>query len=85
MIGIDGEVVNNSYPTRSSPSRPSGCSRPGSSWRFEPLITRWMRRPRPWAVTVLLSFRIMTIYLWHLTAMVLDHRLSWLTGGRGSG
>ncbi|HET9021965.1 MAG TPA: acyltransferase family protein [Ornithinibacter sp.] len=84
MIGIDGEVVNNSYPTRFTLAT-LGMLQAGLVLAVEPLITRWMRRPRPWAVTVLVSSRIMTIYLWHLTAMVLVIGLAWLTGGPGLG
>ena len=38
---------------------------------LEPRLQRWMARPRPWARTVVLGSRIMSVYLWHLTVMVL--------------
>jgi hypothetical protein len=34
-------------------------------------LRRWLRRATPWTATVLLNGMIMTIYLWHSTAMIL--------------
>ncbi len=69
MIGLDGAVVNNSYPTRETLAF-LGFLQAGVVLAAEPLLARWMRRPRAWAGVVLLNTRIMTLYLWHLTAMV---------------
>ena len=32
---------------------------------------RWLRRPRPWTAVVAVNSVIMTMYLWHMTAVVL--------------
>ena len=37
---------------------------------LEPTFQRWLQRPKPWRFTILVNARIMTLYLWHLTAMV---------------
>ncbi|GAA4399827.1 acyltransferase family protein [Fodinibacter luteus] len=84
MVGLDGAAVNNSYPTRVTMLF-LGMLQAGLVLALEPLLARWMRRPRAWTVTVLLNTRIMTLYLWHLTAMVLVIGVSLLLGGPGLG
>ncbi len=84
MIGLDGAVVNNSYPTRETLAF-LGFLQAGVVLAAEPLLARWMRRPRAWAGVVLLNTRIMTLYLWHLTAMVSAMGVSLLVGGFGLG
>ena len=73
MVGLDDAVVNNSYPTRETLVF-LGFLQAGVVLAAEPLLARWMRRPRAWTGVVLLNTRIMTLYLWHLTAMVVGHR-----------
>lgn len=84
MIGLDGAAVNNSYPTRVTMLF-LGMMQAGLVLALEPLLAAWMRRPRAWTATVLLNTRIMTLYLWHLTAMVLVIGVSLLLGGPGLG
>ena len=84
MIGLDGAAVNNSYPTRVTLGL-VGLLQAGLVLALEPVLARWLGRPRPWAATVLVNTRIMTIYLWHLTAMVGVIGLSLLLDGLGLG
>ena len=84
MIGLDDAVVNNSYPTRVTLGF-LGLLQAGLVLSVEPLLARWVRRPGPWAATVLVNSRVMTIYLWHLTAMVAVIGVSLLLGGAGLG
>ena len=84
MVGLDGAAVNNSYPTRVTLLF-LGMLQAGLVLSLEPLVARWMQRPRAWTATVLLNTRIMTLYLWHLTAMVAVIGLSLLLGGAGLG
>jgi len=84
MIGLDGAVVNNSYPTRVTLGF-LGLLQAGLVLSLEPLLARWMRHPRAWAAAVLVNTRIMTIYLWHLTAMICVIGVSLLLGGPGLG
>jgi hypothetical protein len=46
---------------------------------------RWLGNSRAWAATVLVNGTIMTLYLWHVTAMVLIVGLAHLLGGFGLG
>ncbi|WP_392543409.1 acyltransferase family protein [Oryzobacter telluris] len=84
MIGLDGAAVNNSYPTRVTLGF-LGLLQAGLVLALEPVLSRWLSRERPWRATVLVNTRIMTIYLWHLTAMVGVIGLSLLAGGFGLG
>jgi len=84
MIGLDGAAVNNSYPTRVTLGF-LGLLQAGLVLALEPALAAWLQRPRAWSATVLLNTRVMTLYLWHLTAMVLAIGLSLLLGGPGLG
>jgi Acyltransferase family len=84
MIGLDDAVVNNSFPTRVTLGF-LGLFQAGVVLSLEPLLARWLRRPGPWTATVVVNRRIMTIYLWHLTAMVVVLGVALLLGGRGLG
>lgn len=84
MIGLDDAVVNNSYPTRVTLGF-LGLLQAGLVLSLEPVLARWLRAPGPWAATVLVNTRIMTIYLWHLTAMISVIGVSLLLGGFGLG
>lgn len=84
MIGLDGATVNNSYPTRVTLGF-LGLLQAGLVLAVEPWLRRWMTRDRPWAVTVRLGSRMMSVYLWHLTVMVLVIGGSLLLGGVGLG
>ena len=42
----------------------------GLALALEPRAERFLQRRRPWTATVAISSMIMTVYLWHMTAMV---------------
>ena len=52
---------------------------------MEAPVRRWLKRVRPWTATVLVNGIIMTLYLWHITVMVLLIGLFNLLGGFGFG
>ncbi len=82
MIGVDGAVLNNSYPTRVTLGL-LGLAQAGLVLLAEPFLARWLEGRRAWTATVAVNARIMSIYLWHLTAMVLVIGGSLLLGGFG--
>ena len=45
-----------------------------------PFLSRWLERPRVWAVIVALGSITLTVYLWHMTAMILVAALTYVTG-----
>ena len=52
---------------------------------IEKPMRRMLSGLRVWAATVLINSMIMTIYLWHLTVMVIIVSLAYLAGGLGLG
>lgn len=83
MIGVGGPVEN-SYPTRITMAL-LGMAQIGVALLAEAPLQRWLQRRRPWTATVAVNARIMSLYLWHLTAMVLVIGASALMGGVGLG
>lgn len=69
MIGITGATVNNTLPPK-LPLLGVGLLQAGLLLAAERPLRALVARPRMWAATVLVNGRIMTVYLWHLTAMV---------------
>jgi fucose 4-O-acetylase-like acetyltransferase len=70
MVGLPGDRVSNMNP-------PSLCIVALTVWLVglamlvrEPL-GRWLARPRPWAMVVTAGSALMTLFLWHLTALLL--------------
>lgn len=84
MVGLDTAQVTNSYPPRVTLTL-LGMFQAGLVLVLEPVLDRWMRRLAAWTAVVVISSRIMTLYLWHLTAMVVVIGLSLLVGGWGFG
>ena len=82
MIGVDGAVLNNSYPTRVTLAF-LGMFQAGAVLLAERRLASWLERPRVWAATAVVNLRIMSLYLWHLTAMVLVIGASLLLDGFG--
>ena len=84
MVGLDTDQITNSYPPRVTLTS-LGIFQAGVILVSEPLLQRWMGRLGAWATVVAVSGRIMTLYLWHLTAMVIVVGLGLVTGGLGFG
>jgi hypothetical protein len=70
MVGLPGDRVSNMNP-------PSLCIVALTVWLVglamlvRAPLTRWLARPRPWALVVAAGSTLMTLFLWHLTALVL--------------
>lgn len=84
MVGLDTSQITNSYPPRVTLAT-LGMFQAGLVLALEGPLRRWLDRPGPWRATVAVNAQIMTLYLWHLTAMVILIGLSLLTGGFGLG
>lgn len=82
MISVPGEVVSNSRPPTVA-MLAIGCFQIGLILLVSDRVARWLGNSRRWAVVILLSQRIMTIYLWHLTALLALVGLALLAGGTG--
>jgi fucose 4-O-acetylase-like acetyltransferase len=82
MVGVPGEAISNTTPPKIT-LLALGALQLGLLLSLEAPLRRWLARARPWTATVLINGMIMTIYLWHLTAMVLVIALSSVLGGIG--
>jgi fucose 4-O-acetylase-like acetyltransferase len=69
MVGMPGERVSNMSP-------PTLCIVALTCWLVgvvmlvRPVVTRWLARPRVWTGVVTMNGVIMTVFLWHLTALL---------------
>jgi len=84
MVGLDTAEVTNSYPPRVTLAL-LGLFQVGLVLVMEGPLRRWLARPKPWQFVVGVNLQIMTLYLWHLTAMVIVIGLSLAVGGLGLG
>jgi hypothetical protein len=84
MITVPGEVISNSRPPTLALLF-LGMFHGGLVLAGEPAGRRWLERVRPWAATVLINASIMTLYLWHATALVVLIGAALLLGGPGLG
>jgi hypothetical protein len=79
LLGTDVEAVSNAYP-------PTVCFLLGGVWTIgavmllKPRLDAWLRRPGPWRFTILVNARIMTLFLWHMTAFLLALLALWPLG-----
>ncbi len=70
MVGLPSDRVSNMSP-------PSLCIVALTVWLVglamlvRPPVTRWLERPAPWTLVVTAGSALMTLFLWHLTALVL--------------
>lgn len=74
MVGVPGEAITNTYPPTAA-LLALGLAHVGLARIAEPGLERILEGRAIWAATIAVNGSIMTLYLWHLTAMVL------LTGG----
>ena len=82
MVGLDTAGVTNSQPPKVTLVA-LALFQGGLLLALEGPASRWLARERVWAGVVLISGRIMTIYLWHMTAMVVLVGASLLLDGFG--
>ncbi|WP_460477135.1 acyltransferase family protein [Brachybacterium huguangmaarense] len=69
MITAGGDAISNSSPTRVTMAF-LGLVQAGIVLSLEAPLARLLTRPRLWFATVLVNQRIMSWFLWHLTALV---------------
>ena len=84
MVGLDTEAVTNSQPPKVTLIA-LALFQTGLCLALEGPVRRWLARDRVWTPVVMVNGRIMTIYLWHMTAMVVMIGVSMLAGGVGLG
>lgn len=70
MVGVPGEAISNTTPPKITLIA-LALAQAGLLLGLERPVRRWLARPAPWTATVLVSSMIMTVYLWHMTALIL--------------
>jgi hypothetical protein len=79
LIGTDEEPITNIYP-------PTLCLLAAGFWSIGVAllvrgpVTRWLNKERPWRAVVAVNGMIMTLYLWHMTALLLAVLALWPLG-----
>jgi Acyltransferase family len=79
LIGTDEEPITNIYP-------PTLCLLAAGFWSIGVAllvrgpVTRWLNKERPWRAVVAVNGMIMTMYLWHMTALLLAVLALWPLG-----
>jgi len=84
MVSVPGEDVSNSSPPTMA-LLALGCVQVGAMALIARPASRWLQAPRPWTGVILISRYIMTVYLWHMTALVVLIGLALVLGGIGLG
>jgi peptidoglycan/LPS O-acetylase OafA/YrhL len=84
MVGSPDEGLSNSLPPKIT-LLILGISQFGLLLAIEGPMRRMLSGIRIWTATVLINSMIMTLYLWHLTVMVIIVALAYLAGGLGLG
>jgi len=70
LVGVPTESVSNTLPPK-LPLLALGMAQIGLLLSLQRPARRWLDRPTPWTSTVMVNGMIMTLFLWHSTAMVL--------------
>ncbi|HET9442505.1 MAG TPA: acyltransferase, partial [Acidimicrobiales bacterium] len=79
LLGTDIEQISNAYP-------PTLCYLSAGIWLIggalllRPRLSRWLERAGPWKATIAVNARIMTLFLWHMTAYLVAVVALWPLG-----
>ena len=82
MVSVPGDDISNSLPPK-LPMLLLGLAQIGLLLALEKPARRWLCSLKPWATTVLVNGMIMTLFLWHLTAVTLVTSIAVALGDLG--
>jgi hypothetical protein len=82
MVSVPGQDISNTRPPTLA-MLAVGLTQIGAILLLAGRVSGWLRNTVPWAIVILVSLRIMTIYLWHLTALLAIVGLALLADGFG--
>lgn len=69
MVGVPTDTISNTLPPKWL-LLALGLTQIGLLLSLQSPVRRWLNRPVPWTGTILINGMIMTVFLWHSTAMV---------------
>ena len=81
MVGSPGTDVSNTAPPKITLIALAVCQF-GLLMAIEAPMRRFLESVRVWAATVLINSMIMTVYLWHITVMILVIAIAWAASQR---
>lgn len=84
MVGSPDEALSNTKPPKIT-LLALGIAQFGLLLSIEGPMRRLLNGDKLWTATVLINSMIMTLYLWHITVMVILVSLAFLSGGFGLG
>jgi len=84
MVGSPDKLLSNTLPPKIT-LLALGLFQFGLLMAFEVPMRRALQNLRLWTATVLINSMIMTIYLWHITVMVIIGSVLYVSGGFGFG
>ncbi|HEY6629063.1 MAG TPA: acyltransferase [Acidimicrobiia bacterium] len=70
MVGCCSDEISNMAPPTLA-IMVFGVYQVGLSMLLRPSLTKWLARKRPWSVVIAINSSIMTLFLWHLSALVI--------------
>lgn len=82
MVGVPGDEFSNTMPPKIT-LLALGSLQVGLLLSIQEPMKRWLRGLRPWAATVMINSMIMTLFLWHMTVMILIVGAAHLLGDLG--
>jgi surface polysaccharide O-acyltransferase-like enzyme len=82
MVSVPGEVFSNTRPPTTA-MLALGAVQVSLLLLLARPVNAWLQKETPWATVILISQNIMTIYLWHLTVVIVVAGLSLAFGGFG--
>jgi fucose 4-O-acetylase-like acetyltransferase len=82
MVSVPGEEVSNTRPPTTA-MLAIGSIQIGLVLLLERPMNRWLSRPAPWSWVIVLNQMIMSVYLWHITAVIALIGLAMALGGIG--
>lgn len=84
MVSVPGEEVSNTRPPTTA-MLAVGSVQIGIILLIERSVNLWLTRTGPWSYVILLNQMIMSIYLWHITALIALIAIAMALGGIGLG
>ncbi len=84
MVSVPGEEVSNTRPPTTA-MLAVGCVQIGTILLLKDPVSRWLQNTGPWSWVILMNQMIMSIYLWHMTAMIAVIAIAVQLGGAGLG
>jgi hypothetical protein len=82
LVGAPNDSLSNTTPPK-LPLLALAALHSGLLLAIQAPVRRWLERDRPWAATIIVNRVIMTVYLWHLTPLILLIGIGYWSGGTG--